>query len=450
MLTENEDTPFALTPLYKGNRANQPIILYQGQIRAKGEGFAVEGEGQVTLSWHPSQRIALQIETSHLPPKTFGQHMQLELVGLDVTVYGDLTEVKTIIQTGQPADVEAHYDGVVSPTVFINPRDTALDEDTLAVVVFHVTNLPQLGWGDAIRNEDRMWLGRTVLEAHGWRFTIDQLMHYQENSEQLNAFGGFSITHVGSAKRADGEPFSINSAQRLLSRLSLYLSYLRGHWSSIILPAGFGPGRAQVYGEWRADKRVTNWSQSEASGRSINLGINTRGLHRFLELSDDPTWERPIASAINWYVESNAKAGGIQGAIVLQMAALELLAWTLFVRDAIYGRYSASEYNNSRVHPLSRKLHHLLEWMGVSSEISEVQYPHLRVFAQPHGLVQDAPQILAGIRNAYVHPNRQDFIETASVQVINDAYKLGQRYLKEVLQKLFGYVPFLPIVRRAR
>lgn len=287
----------ALEPLHTPSRANESVVLYEGQIQARDNKHTIAGDGQVAFSWHPSRRITVQIEAPSLPPEAFEFYMEVTLVNSRITIRAEMFEVE--IQASQRAGIRSRYYGTVLPTVFVRSRDDPPESNNLSSIVFHVTNFPRMGATETIQDKDgRRRLGRVTLDAHVWRFTFDELASYRENAKQLNRFGGFAITHVGKIECVRDELFSRSSAAQLLKRLSFYLSYLRGHWSSLILPAGFNIAGQDMYSEWYAGEQVTNWREPEALGRSVSLGVDTRGLHRFLELADDPVWGEAIMSAI--------------------------------------------------------------------------------------------------------------------------------------------------------
>src|SRR6266446_6313316 len=72
----------------------------------------------------------------------------------------------------------------------------------------------------------------------------------------------------------------------------------------------------------------------------------------FMRLWKDPDWNQTLRVAIHWYVESNAQAGAIEGSLVLQQLAIELLAWRVFVEDR--GTYTDRDFGNPRLFPAAK------------------------------------------------------------------------------------------------
>jgi hypothetical protein len=159
-----------------------------------------------------------------------------------------------------------------------------------------------------------------------------------------------------------------------------------------------------------------------------------KALPGFVARSQDPTWKEPIQHAIHWYVEANRCAGGIEGAIILTQAALELLSWTLFVADR--QTISASRFNDTHA---ADKIELLLTDLGVPQGIPASLGDLTKAAAAAKW--DDAPKAIVAIRNCLVHPSPKNRgkLRDAPVEARCDAWCLGLWCLELSILRLCGY-----------
>ena len=100
-----------------------------------------------------------------------------------------------------------------------------------------------------------------------------------------------------------------------------------------------------------------------------------------------------IVSRLYPYVESKKQAGGVNGSIVLQQAALERLAWVLLVED----KRSLSQ-NGFHKLPAADEVKLLLSYLGIDLKIPD-RLTNLIQLANRQNWV-DGPQAITEIRNA--------------------------------------------------
>ena len=170
-----------------------------------------------------------------------------------------------------------------------------------------------------------------IFETGDWRIVLATLPQSWDIHELLESQGGYSLTHVCKVERLERNPFSIDDACDLLEAFSYYLSFARGLWLAPMLIAGFDAEGTQVFEEWSAC-RADSWQNTDTwfSPDSTDLVETFPG---FMRRWQDKNWRELVQESIYWYVESNKQAGGVNGAIILQQAALERLAWVLLVED---------------------------------------------------------------------------------------------------------------------
>ena len=87
-------------------------------------------------------------------------------------------------------------------------------ENALWIHSFYVANFRNYN-GSAVRDESSTctWNGRVVVEANGWRVTLDKVQPETATLEELRNVGGYAITHVGKLERADAGVFTLEQEQ---------------------------------------------------------------------------------------------------------------------------------------------------------------------------------------------------------------------------------------------
>ncbi len=321
--------------------------------------------------------------------------------------------------------------GVINQTVEIG------SDGPLTSLVFHIPNFPGF-LGDTIQGYvgrlNRWRRARATLEAGGWRVTIDAIPDFDEKG--LIATRGYAITHVGKAERIDGVNFTLNQAKELKRALWMFLSFCRGLWVCPILLVGMDANGKRVWEEWE--------SPHISPGQFVQSWFDTLTAQGLMEAfpgflqrwGDETLWNEPLMIALHWYVESNLRAGGTEGAIILAQAAFEVLAWTLLVEDR---RILSKEGFQAHGFPASDKLRLLLSSSGVPLTIP----PSLQsLSALALGSKwQDGPQALSEIRNAFVHPHpaKRKKVLDSEPRARHEAWSLAQWYLEMVLLRLFNY-----------
>ena len=123
-------------------------------------------------------------------------------------------------------------DGVSGTLVPVREPFIALSQQNpLRSVRFSVLNFPGFygsddQWIEVGHTHHR--LGAARLETTGWSIEIVEVFNCRDNIKVLKSDGGYAITHTGSITRSDGDTFSVEEAERLLSGLQLFLSFVRG------------------------------------------------------------------------------------------------------------------------------------------------------------------------------------------------------------------------------
>ena len=169
------------------------------------------------------------------------------------------------------------------------------------------------------------YAGRQIVDVGGWRLTVDLLPGQLHRT--LRATGGYGFTHIVEAKRLDKTAFTGEQLDELLVKLYWILSFLRGGRTAPMLASGFS-GKELV---WHGShvRVVDAWEGHQSLlparaflGELITCCWALLGQER----------ARTIETCIHWYVEANNCRGGVEGALVMTLTALERLAWLELVQ----------------------------------------------------------------------------------------------------------------------
>ena len=123
--------------------------------------------------------------------------------------------------------------------------------------------------------------------------------------------------------------------------------------------------------------------------------------HPFCWSHKDPKLRESLVVALHWYRHCNTNSSGLEGSLVLGMAALELLG-ALIVVDR-NGSMTARQYDEL---PGAKKLQKLLSALKVQADIPH-KYEPLTRFAQKNG-DWDSCQALAKLRHGFVHAKEKN------------------------------------------
>jgi hypothetical protein len=438
--TDLKQMPPALEPIYKTDVINQPILLYDGLLKIQQDGRIIEGSGTVTFDWFPYSGIKynFQSNTSNFIDVNRDVYLKITTHEISAKISLSFTTVGEIVTAS----------GTISEAISIGSKQD------LKYLLCHVVNFNDLRGRPAavLSGSDggHRCIERNVLEAKGWKLTLDQLRTTAEHVKQLNSQSGFAVTHVAKLERVDGRTFNGEEAIKFLDLCSHFFSFARGFRIPIILLVGYNSPDKEVWRYWdsRAGlpwKGVSSWFPERENGVLSQL------LPGFLNWWSD--WGEDIANAaLHWYLESNINAGALEGSIVLTQVALELIAWTLLVKQEKV--ISADGFDKL---PASDKLRLLLHQFKISAKLppweAQPMSDLFKAFSQPPQVLQDlvvmakknenqwvdGPHAFTEFRNGVVHPKKLKRILNADADAIFEVCSLGRWYLELVLLALCGY-----------
>jgi hypothetical protein len=433
--------PPALEPVYTTNDINQPILLYDGLLEIQQDGRILEGSGVVEFDWFPYSGVKYQFQSNTSGSIDFSTDAHLKLTEHETSAKISLSSIKV----GEIITAS----GNISEAISIG-SDRDLEYLLCHIVNFHdLLGRPVAALSDSAGSY--RFIERNVLEAEGWKLTLDQLRTTTKHVEQLNRQGGFAITHVANLERADGQTFEGKEAIQFLDLCSHFFSFARGFRIPIILLVGYNSAKERVWQHWDS-RACLSWRGISSWFPKCENGVLAQLLPGFLKWWR--SWDEDIANtALNWYLESNINAAKLEGSIVLTQVALELIAWTLLVEQEKV--ISGEGFDKL---PASDKMRLLLSKFNISTKLppdweTSVSELYKRLGQQPPQPLQnlvamakkngntwvDGPHAFTEFRNGIVHPKRLKKVLNADAGATFEVCSLGRWYLELVLLALCSY-----------
>lgn len=252
---------------------------------------------------------------------------------------------------------------------------------------FVVLNGPFV-YGTPIVRGESSFTGRSTVRVDDVEVILDLLSSKKQSRESV-----YEPTHV--AYSTFSEPVSIKRIDELRTTLFRCLSLMKCRWVGVL-----GPWLETVDGTGvNFNVAVT---KTERNGGTISW-CDQMMRECFGELfpaivaafSDDIRTDA-LKTAFQWLVESEQCAGGVEGAVILQQAALESLAWL----EVVGVRRICSESGFKSLQA-SDKIRWLLSLNNITPEIPS-HCVTTRSYAKEYNL-KDLIDVLVDVRNACVH-----------------------------------------------
>lgn len=403
---------------------NQPIPLAAGPTAVLYGDQQFTADVQFSLYWLPTPRVRFDIPVvpDHHHPGLGG----ISFILPDGTRC-DRNQTTRVGPAAEPHGGRAAASGVVNSSV-LQPADGEVSWVLFLLPNFEAPLGRGLRYGDGSQRAARL-----ALAGGGWTITLDQLPDHKGRVETLNAASGFAVTQVGRLEREDGQPFRASDARPILNALGWYVSFCSGQWAGPCLPAGFDPSGAKVWQGWDYQRTAAFRQRRSWLDRCHREGFE-EPFAGFLRLWQDETWEEVVRLAVHWYVEANAQAGSVEGAIVLTQTAFELLASAVLVENHEW--LSADGYEKL---PAADRVRLLFLWAGIPTGIP-AELDVLSSAAKAENW-PDAPTAMTTVRNTITHPtrkNREKFGRHPS-GMRTDVWSIGLWALELCLLRLFGY-----------
>ena len=378
MTEENSqaEVPEALEPPINLGGDIQQFEAWKGATTLRREGKQTRGEARVVLDLMPVPEFRLEFTPETKPTLK------------DVFLDSPLGE--GVIDCGPPiGPISCHvtstgssYSGYLEGQV-----DVETEKPVYVAATFLILNGPVVH-GKPVNRGRSSYLGRMSAKMDDAEVIIDLLSSKKQPRRSI-----YESTHV--ARCTFSEPVSLSRIDSLATNLFRCLSLMKCRWVGLL-------------GPWLQSVAPTDIDFRVAITKTMRNGGAISWCHEsmgdcFSELAPvistsfaDPSRAEPLQTALHWLVESEQCAGGVEGAIILQQAALECLAWL----EIVVVRQICSESGFKSL-PASDKIRWLLSLHNIEAAIPN-KSASITSYAKAFNL-RDLIDVLVDVRNALVH-----------------------------------------------
>lgn len=403
-----------LTPNQNIALGSTPVIATVGQVQ-------IPGVAGIELRWLPAPRVEIVARFDDSGPFWLSESMDIDEPDLVCTFpeWGSTTRLR--IRRTQ-------LSGVATVTGELRDFGIAPAAADVEYVAFHLANFPALHAVDVATDGREYIRPKLDLRSEPWLIELEPQPHLYGLEEQLREVGGYAITHHGKLRRTDGNLISRAAAEEALTWLGDLFSFAVGRRVSPLLARGYR-GETAVWQEMRV-RILEPWRGGliwldRQHGESLE-----EVFPGYARLSQDPEWSRPLQSAVYWFVNANVAAAGIDTAIVLAQAALELIAWTKLVRES--GALSAEGFEKLTA---ADKIRLALSSAGIPLGIPDTLKELSKLARELNW--HDGPAAVAVQRNSIVHPNLERRMKL--IGALPDVWLLSQWYIELLLLRQMGF-----------
>jgi hypothetical protein len=371
--------------LHPHSAPNEPVTLHEGPIVVPGR---MTSTGRLVFRWQPSTGLRLEAQMDSMNAPQPGARQNVEVAGSTVEVLFSSLHIEM--------GAAGHFARVAgSVSRFTKGTPTGLKEIGFQVVNFNdfftpgVYATPTFGFPPHVAE----------LQHGGWRIHLTAVPEFKEIFESVGETGGYAFTHLGSVERADGSLFSAQDSDAVLDALRRFLSFARGAASSLPVRWGTAADGSIVWEQW-GGQPVDPWKGRDTWFDEQHGNLLSELFDAFAQTKADSDLGPPFSLALHWYQNSNTRAGGMEGAIILGLTALDLVGAMVVVdrakaiSDGKYDKLSAKD-----------KLARLLDVLKLPNAIPP-KLANLAAFAAANHW-PTASEALAEIRHGYVHSNKK-------------------------------------------
>jgi hypothetical protein len=397
--------------------ANDPTPLWDGRIHLAAGGARTRGDGSLALAWQPEPAITWrQISGDLIPPVLNADRGRLVPWGLRSDAHYERLALK--LQSARP--IISH--GLLPGGIEVGRRMP------LASLVFHVANFP-FYVGERLTSNGTTWAGRAGFEWREWIVELDQSPEEPRLRDELRSSYGYALTHVGRLRRRNEATYSVGSGLRCIEALHYLLGFVRGGWCGPALLSGRDGADRVVWQQWSV-KLVSSANPRPSVFVASDPELLRRLAPGFIARASGRAWGESYRRAVALYVAAN-RGVPIEIGITLAQSALELLAWSTFVRS---GRVAPGDFE---AWPAARQIRELLARARIPTALP----PSLVALSGLAGtpITADGPERMAYVRNRIVHPPRNRRLRKLSSPELIDTWRLMLNYAELVLLELARY-----------
>ena len=405
--------------LHPHSAPNEPVTLHEGPIAVEG---GMTGTGRLVLRWQPSMGLRFEAEMDSMNAPQPGARLNVEVAGSTAEVLFNSLHIEV-----GAAGHFARVSGSVG-------RFTKGTSPELKEIGFQVVNFNDF-FTPGVHATSNFGFPPHVAELQhgGWLIRLTAVPEFKEIFKSVGETGGYVFTHLGCLERADGSLFSAQEADAVLDALRRFLSFARGATSSLPVRWGAAADGSIAWEQW-GSQPVDPWKGRDTWFDEHHGNLLSELFDAFAQIKADVDLGPPFSLALHWYQNGNIRAGGMEGAIILGLTALDLLGAMVVVDRA--GVMSDSKYDKLVA---KDKLARLLDVLKVPNAIPP-KLTNLSAFAATNSW-PTASETLAEVRHGYVHSNnkRRQVVLSAPNLATFEAWQLSLWYQELALLYLLGH-----------
>lgn len=409
-----------LEGIYKMSKVNQTISLYEDEIIFAPKNSIIKGYAKFILKFIPPlPRIQIEAQVNAYI-NIFGAGMETEVSFLNVKS----TDVYIKLSSGpNPWIIEA----VIKKPVLIG------SDSDISKVIFHLPNFPDfVGKSDIEIKKKNGTESRGHVSLSTNEFIIDVIAveGLKNKYGSLNYYEhGYIITHIGQVFRKDGNDFSLENFREIDEIIHYFFSFCAGYFTGPILPVGLDKKKVQVWKLWSTG--LCSPFISTLSWFDLNNGqLMEEVFPGFYSLWLNKIWNKSIKTAIYWYLRSNMREGGVDGAVILAQAALELICYTYFVEDKKIFKYEDFKNKSAK-----KKIDLVLSDLGIPTDLPPILQD---LYSLGQNYSWNGPQAITEVRNFLVHPGQPKRLK-GKILPLSEVWRLSLWYIELIFLRLFNH-----------
>lgn len=370
--------PKRLSPPCEYDKKTGLIEFWSDNTTLSKDGRTRSGTGKIIFEIAPKPDVFFEFESDEEPEaaEVLGSIFNTEKFGIYKLSCGQPVGPITVNVTN--TNNLKYFSGHLGEHIEPDPR--------IDSIKYMVINGPNL-FGKIIEGSDSVFQGRTKTKTNGFEIIIDQM---EDKKKSRSPFVFSHVIEVRFDKTSLAPEIDL-----IGSILHKTLSFMSGHWVGLVGPWAYSDTGKLT----RVFPRVTSssmnrsgfsWYYDNVSGTFEEL------FHCLFRAQIEPKKYEVLTTGIGWYIEAELGAGLIEGAIVLQQAALESLAWFEVVEQR-----KLCSVNGFNSLPASDKIRWLLSLYSIPSTLP-AKCNELIAYAKEFNL-DDLICVLVDVRNALVH-----------------------------------------------
>jgi hypothetical protein len=285
-----------------------------------------------------------------------------------------------------------------------------------------------------------------TVDTGQWRLELRRRFNARDLWQEATVQRGFVITHTGTLGRTDGEGLCADiEMDELLSRLQVMFSFMRGSWTSALIPAGYDEHGDEVWRDWSVPHVTAAADEIRWLGLPSDPYVPervARFITAFFDRFNDGDWNEIARRAVATRIEGG-RAGFLEPKLILPFTGLELMAWWHLHEQwpGPRGRTPWCQIRDDRRVGAADLFRRLASECDIDVD---AEAAHLLALLHNNPNLPATPLDQAvGLRNELVHPQRRERqgqrILASDPAAIEQAWLIGMWLLELVLLREWDY-----------